>query len=303
MIKKLLLLTFLAFTFNTSHAQWTILQQYFDGADTSMFNSIIIQLDTSSNNIWQVGPPQKSVFDSAATAPNALVTDTINTYPVNNTSSFSFSYNLHAYSQGGVLAIRWKQKLDMDSAMDGGIIEYSIDTGNTWKNVFTDTTVYNFYGFDSTNVDTLADGTHAFTGTDSVWRDIWLCFIRNTANTLFKFRFTFRSDSIDNNRDGWMIDNMFIQPTIFHTVNTVNPQSTFLVYPTITSGIVKVATGDKKNKIENILVLDAQGRIVKRHNGQADISVLDISDLPASNYFVHVSSGEKIEVHQITLTQ
>ena len=53
-------------------------------------------------------------------------------------------------------------------------------------------------------------GNTAFSGTDSLWRNIWLCF-----NTLamppidsLYIRYRFVSDSINNNREGWIIDNM-----------------------------------------------------------------------------------------------
>ena len=166
-----------------------------------------------------------------------------------------------------------------------------------------DPNVYNFYGFDSSNIDTLQDGTYAFTGTDNVWRDIWLCYNLNTlTNKDYMLRFTFRSDSVDSNRDGWMIDNMLLQRTIFHTVAKIDPGNTFIVYPTITNGIIKVATGDAKAKIESILILDMHGRIVKRHNAQTDKTTVDISGLPDCNYFVHVHSGSKIEVHKVLLS-
>jgi hypothetical protein len=93
--------------------------QYFDGADTSLSNSIFIQLDTSSANIWQIGRPQKSLFDSAATFPNALVTDTLNYYPDSNVSRFTFK--VVPWFSWGVLALQWKQKLDMDLHHDGAL--------------------------------------------------------------------------------------------------------------------------------------------------------------------------------------
>lgn len=303
MVKKLLLLTFLTFILNLAYAQ-SPLQQYFDGADTLSSKSIIIILDTSSSNIWQVGPPQKTIFDSAATNPNVLVTDTINTYPVNDTSIFTFKTHGLGWGSGGIIAVRWKQKLDMDFKKDGGIIEYSIDTGKTWLNVFHNTSVYNFYGFDTTNADTLTDGTFAFTGTDTVWRDIWLCYkIPVTPYGDFMFRFTFRSDNVDSNKEGWMIDNMLVQETFYHTVSTVAPQGTFLVFPTITNGIVKVTIGKDKQKIDNILILNKEGQVVRRSKGKINNATMDISGLPAGNYFVHIHSGDKIEVHKIVLIQ
>jgi len=45
---------------------------------------------TQSNNIWQIGRPNKTQFTNAISQPNALVTDTILTYPTNNASSFTF---------------------------------------------------------------------------------------------------------------------------------------------------------------------------------------------------------------------
>lgn len=263
-----------------------------------------LQIEQPGTSIWQIGPPQKSIFDTASTSPNVIVTDTINTYPINDTSTFTIGLNTSTVNWA-ITAIRWTQKLDMDSAADGGIVEISVDSGQTWVNIFNDTTVYNFYGFNTANVDTLADGTVAFTGTDSLWKDIWLCYGYTTISQTDSMilRFTFRSDSTDNQKDGWMIDNMFVTRTFVHTVGKIDPNKSFLVYPTITNGIIKVAMGDNLAKIENILILDAQGRIVKRQNGQTDKATIDISSLANGNYFVHVQSGQKIEVHQITLIQ
>src|SRR5690606_28661361 len=94
-------------------AQTFLFQQYFDGNDTLTGHRL--QIDTGS--IWQIGPPQKSVFDSAATNPNVIVTDTINTYPINDTSSFTVGLNTSLVNWA-ITAIRWTQKLDMDSAAD-----------------------------------------------------------------------------------------------------------------------------------------------------------------------------------------
>src|ERR1700756_1811269 len=130
-MKKIYTLLFIAFISSTSFAQYYF-TQYFDGANTSPSNSIIINLDTASGNIWQVGKPQKTIFHAAATVPNALVTDTINYYPIKNTSVFTFSFNCIA--PYAVMALQWMQKLDMDPHHhDGGIVEFSTDSGTTWQ--------------------------------------------------------------------------------------------------------------------------------------------------------------------------
>src|SRR4051812_44380034 len=104
------LIIFILFFTCKSDAQF--FQQFFDGADTSVSNSIIIEYDTSSSNIWQVGAPHKNIFDSASTRPNAIVTDTSAFYPVNNVSRFSFV--VLPWVTWGIYALQWNQKIDMD---------------------------------------------------------------------------------------------------------------------------------------------------------------------------------------------
>ena len=142
MKKIYLTITCLFLVVCTLKAQYTT--QYFDGADTIPNYSVKIKIGNNSNNIWQIGPPQKIIFNSASTAPNVLVTDTINNYPPNNISQFKFT--VVPFNTFGVMAIQWNQKLDMNLQHDGGIIEYSIDTGTTWHNIFNDPHVYNVYG-------------------------------------------------------------------------------------------------------------------------------------------------------------
>ena len=48
-----------------------------------------IDTTTYHHNIWQIGAPHKTVFSAAYTAPNVIITDTVNHYPVNDTSVFT----------------------------------------------------------------------------------------------------------------------------------------------------------------------------------------------------------------------
>lgn len=244
-------------------------RQYFDGADTICSpnihpSAICISIDDDSTNIWQVGIPQKIFFNSAATFPNAILTDTINSYPPNNTSSFQFT--IHPWINRGILAIQWKQKLDMDEGLDGGKIEFSVDAGTTWQNAFNNPHVYNFYGYQSANQDTLSNGDFVFSGTDSLWRDIWLCYDMTwlSMNDSITVRFTFMSDSIDNGKDGWMIDNMLIHLTIIHTVSEVKPEKYLNVYPNPALDIIHIETQKIQDFhiIEEMVLMNSAGQIV-----------------------------------------
>lgn len=304
MNRKFLLFIPLVLLINLSFGQngW---QQYFDGADTIVYTSLIIQTDTAdTTNIWQVGIPQKTIFDSALTKPNVIVTDTINKYPSNDTSVFTFGKAIQGVNWS-ILAIRWAQKIDMDSALDGGIVEVSLDSGNTWNNIFLDQNVYNLYGFDTSTVKALQDSSVAFTGTDSVWRDIWLCYGFQTISFTdsIAIRFTFRSDSVDNSREGWMIDNMFMRQTFSHTVSEVDQEHTFLVYPTITSGVVQVASNEEAGKIYALTITDMQGRVMKKMNCGDFKAEFDISEMSSGNYIVTIFSDNKIESHKVFLSQ
>ena len=103
-------------------------EQYFDGADTTS-QSVQISFGTDSNNVWQIGPPQKTLFNAAATEPNVLVTDTINPYITGDTSMVVATAPLEGI--GWILAVEWMQKLDLDTNLAGAVLEYSLDDGQT----------------------------------------------------------------------------------------------------------------------------------------------------------------------------
>lgn len=293
-------------------------QQYFDGYDSvqwvgSNFMGTII--DTSNiDNIWQIGSPHKTIFNSANTYPNVMVTDTINTYPINNQSKFliKINRNLWGGGPGSILALQWVQKIDMEIGKDGGMIEYSFDNGSTWANVFNNPYTYNFYGFDPQNKDTLATGEYVFSGTDSLWRNIWLCFDYNYLATITNdsvfFRFTFLSDSIDSQQDGWMIDNLFAQMTVVHTVKlTPNETNAYLkVFPTNTSGRVNIETEKLQefHIIENIELISPDGKVAQSWGTSPTKFFIDIKEgLPNGVYYVKVKTNKKTETLPIVLNR
>ncbi|MCD4730592.1 MAG: T9SS type A sorting domain-containing protein [Bacteroidales bacterium] len=285
------------FGFNQTYSQ------YFDGADTSAFNSIFVQVDTSALNVWQIGPPQKIIFDSAVTFPNVIMTDTINFYPVNNTSGFQFT--IIPWVTWGILAIQWMQKLDMDSGADGGVIEFSVDGGNSWENVFNNPYVYNFYGYDSTNVDTLPSGQIAFTGTDSTWKDLWLCYDMTwlSLNDSIMVRHTFISDSVDNSKEGWMIDNLLVHVTIIHTVNEVEQEEYLKIQPNPTTGKIDIIARkiDGFHIIEKMELIDMEGKVVQEFGISPTKFFIDIGHHQDGIYFLKIKTNLQIETFKVVL--
>lgn len=302
---KKLLLTCLLFAFSLNQSSAQFYSQYFDVPDSLTYNPLRILVDSSSNNIWQIGPPQKVIFNSSSTLPNAIVTDTINTYPVNDSSSFIIK--IPVWSPFGIFAVQWMQKLDMDAQHDGGYIEYSTDTGQTWENVFNNPYVYNFYGFDSANADTLMNGDFAFSGTDSVWKNVWLCFDfswwSTFSNDTVLFRFTFKSDSIDNAKEGWIIDNMFAQTTFIHTVKEGESTEYLNVFPNPSTGIINIQMEkiQEFHIIEKMELIDITGKSVQMWENIPVKFWIDGKKYKPGVYFLKVKTNIRSEFRQIVI--
>ncbi len=289
------------FTFVSLTIRCQTYNQFFDGFNTNPSNSIIVGIQTSSTNIWQIGAPQKTMFNSASTLPKVIITDTINTYPINNVSTFTFAVKNTA--SGFPYALQWKQKLDMDAGLDGGIIEISMNSGNTWQNVHNNPNVYQFYGFLPSSKDTINGNEYCFSGTDNVWRDIWLCLptvLTNLNDTIY-YKFTFKSDGINTNKEGWMIDNMNAHNTIIHPVKEISQIDNIVVYPNITNGIVNVEMKKTANTdvIQNIELYNSEGKLVESYGQNYTKVVLDISKHKAGMYYLNVTINKKVSKFKI----
>ena len=276
-------------------------QQYFEGSNN---NIDIVFIPGDSTNSWEVGKPEKEIFDSASTLPNAILTKLDTTYPINDTSSFLINPN-YDWNPYGVHAIQWMQKLDIDSN-DICIIEFSSDSVE-WSNAFDNPYVYNFYGFDSLNVDTLksidslTEDLIGFSGTDTVWRNIWLCFDQSYFSQIYA-RFKIISDSVDTYQEGWMMDNLFAHETFVHTVS--EQQKEYLkIYPTITNGRVNIQTKklDKYHIIESIYVYNINGEIVKSIKNVPTKFFINIDDLEKGQYFIKIKTNIRTETHKVVL--
>ncbi|MCB0807097.1 MAG: T9SS type A sorting domain-containing protein [Bacteroidales bacterium] len=302
-MKSKIITLFLLVTCGLTGISQPTFTQYFDGADTSAYNSILVEIDNAPGNIWQIGMPQKAIFNSAATIPNAMITDTTHFYPASNTSRFRARI-INDWVFFGVLAFQWMQKLDMDSDHDGGIIEFSTDGGDSWQNAFNNPYVYNFYGWDPVNQDTLTNGEYAFSGTDTTWKNIWLCFDLSWMSLFpdtINVRYTFTSDSIDNEREGWMIDNMMAHITIIHTVDETEPGDYMTISPNPTTGRINIETQklDKFHIIEKIELIDMAGKVVKRWGTSPTKFYIDISDQPEGSYILKVKTNIKTETFRV----
>jgi len=178
-----------------------------------------IYRDTVENPdcIWQIGAPQKPVLDSARSPVNVIITDTVNSYPPNDTSSFIImqivDYGWYTPAPIDVPPhLAGFYYVDSDTLTDYGTIEISADSGQTWINVLTDTQ-YNFFP----QCGNCNFKKPVLTGSSGAWK-LFIISFRDFAmnnpidpgDTVY-LRFRFISDSTQTNRDGLMYDDFYMR--------------------------------------------------------------------------------------------
>lgn len=179
---------------------------------------LTVDLISNPSNIWQIGSPQKAVLNNAWSSPQVIITDLTNTYPVNDISSFTIeSTSLEASSSVSWtnFNLHFHYFVDSDTLTDFGTIEFSPDDGATWINLINDPTYSGYLDW----VVNSTVGLPVLSGSSGGWVDAMVdmrqlgVFLDIQPGTLFKWRFSFESDAIQNNRDGLMYDNILIEIT------------------------------------------------------------------------------------------
>ena len=255
--------------------------------DTSEFFRLKIDTVSNPNNIWQIGEPQKSIFTSAYSVPNAILTDTINSYPVNDTSRFVINHissilGGFQYSHTAILA--GKYRVNSDTINDFGVIDFSPDNGNTWIDLLTDTEYLNQWCYEWWST------KPTLTGNSPGWTDfyVWVAGFGPVFNIqpgdTVQYRFTFISDSIQTNKDGLMFDNLHFED--WHEgINETQNQFKTKIYPNPTSGIVEIQFLNENNEIFEFTLFDSNGRVILTKFSTSRSSIeLDLSEYNSGVY-------------------
>lgn len=102
-----------------------------------------------------------------------------------------------------------------------------------------------------------------------------------------------------------MIDNMMAHTTWVHTVkSTTREDIPALVYPTLTTGIVNIeAEQSSKEQVQDVVLMNADGKILKRYGAGAIKRQIDIGNNPPGLYYLKVATAHKQKTYKITLTQ
>jgi hypothetical protein len=258
----------------------------------------LLWIDTLANpdNTWQIGAPQKPVFTSASTQPNAIVTDTLDSYPVNDVSSFLLRHNVGL----GFLMPNWvvlagRYAVDSDTLTDFGTIEFSPDNGGLWIDLVNDTSYGSAIDWGTFNT------PPALTGSSGGWREFAVHLeqlgplFQMTEYDTVLFRFTFTSDGVQTNRDGLMFDSLSVWDVPPVGIQEhVGTQLQVQVFPNPSAEQVTLAWGSPLQTAHLLLVYDNTGRCVATRNvpaGEAAVTFLTTAHPPGA-YVCRLVSSE-----------
>lgn len=269
-------------------------------------SSYFFQFDSiQSNNIWQIGTINKMVFNGGVYGYRALATDTLQSYPPNNISSFQFSIKNCALIAAGYCGGYWNcsifidMRIISDSLSDGGTIEVS-HNNSTWENIINDSLVTidgDIYSIQDT-VKSL--GKPGYSGLSGKWKQLMISYNRFDNIKPFdtiSFRFTFASDSINTNKDGWLIGKIETGG-VFESTNDISYESHKLSYPNPSKN--KLFIDKVINTSTNYEIFDCTGKVLKKDKIMSN-SYIDISTLKVGLYFIRINFGTDFKVERFVI--
>jgi len=318
-MKKILVIALLALCMNA------IAQNNYDTVSFEKPSTEIV-IKNTSNSLWQIGKPQKTLFDSAYSGKRAILTDTISDYPPNDTSSFIYIIR-NPYTQTCETCMQFWHKYDMDTTGDKGIIDASYDGGKSWLLLKdTSNTSFGYMGPSYINWEYdyhKSNGTYTShklitSGSSGGWIQPYICwqwFIPVKKDTIITnpdslmIRFTFVSDATTKNKEGWMIDEIVTSSAPWQDctgikVNTL--ADNISVYPNPAFSVIQV-TGNQLTVI-GIEIYDMLGEKVYQSlvNGHSLSGVspmtnalmtnapmtINVSSFPSGMYFAEIRTAK-----------
>ncbi len=300
-MKKLFTLLIVLFAYNAANAQYYWSEQFEYPNDG--YRSRFVMDTTHANNRWQIGHPNKVVFDSAScySMPNVIVTDTVNYFPPNDTSVFTM---YHVYTHYPMMQVMFYYKLDIDTNMKA-VMEISGDNGANWINPITEDTTYMFYWSSKPSLDTSTASWQAF----ELGLYPWASAIAGgsytfphyrTSDTLL-FRFTLISGSDTTHRDGWMMDDfMIVNAPMEGLVHSVDLDLNLNCYPVPAAYRLFIANKKPLTNKAFITVTDVYGREIYNMETNDMLATLNFS-LPDGVYCLKYRTGGNVSMKMFTI--
>lgn len=248
-----------------------------------------IEIPNTANNLWQRANSQKSILTHTG---KVMITDSTHFYPTSNESTFEIhwpAWNQYPLS----LIMSFHHSMDSDSLLDGGTIEVSRDHGTTWTNVLEDQTNMLFLSQELySSTDTLYTGEKGFSGTFAdrftqiEW--IWMFPIKDMPEDTMYYRFRFISDTVDNQKEGWMISDITFSYADLGTGIPELDAFDFSFSPNPSNGMIQLeCTTEAKSAVLSNLNGEVISEEILEHK-----KVLNYSGLSKGIYFLRLSTAD-----------
>lgn len=193
---------------------WDEVNSIFEVTDSMNFEDPSTFTFSYSDSFWQIANPNKLVFNASWSGTNALLTDSVLSYPINTDASFVIHVKPWTTMN---FFISFNHRLDLDVG-DSAHIEFSIDSIE-WVNYCDLGVIFKTYYKTDLNTqqseEAIFGENPVFTDTTTSWQQIsfWLMYnfpVKNIFTEDLFIRFRLNSDSIPSSHDGWMIDDVYM---------------------------------------------------------------------------------------------
>jgi hypothetical protein len=276
-----------------------------------------IIIDSISSDVWQIGSPAKIFFNAAHSGEKAILTDTVSNYTNNDTTSFIYVIR-NPYTQTCATSMEFWHKYDIDTLTEKGIIDASYDGGKSW--VIVSDTMGSFWDFGfwwdfDYHASSGESSVHPLTvlGRSDGWilsRFSWQWWFPVKSDTIIinpdslMIRFTFISDSIETNKEGWMIDDIVTTSVNINLCSGIEENNTsyqISISPNPFSWQAALST-DYPLRNATITIYNCYGQKVKTIKNIMESPVILFRDnLPSGIYFLVIDSDKNPVLQKFVL--
>lgn len=243
-----------------------------DFEDNECLDQLIIDTVDYPDNLWQIGKPQKQIINHASTPFNVIITDTINSYPVNNTSVFDIKYIASEGDKYGLRIFAGNYIAQTDSLKDFGKMEFSPDNGSSWIDILNDKVPdYNIIW--NSPIPVLTGKPNEWKYFDFMFADNGSVFDIEVGDTLI-IRFSFISDSVFDDLDGIAFDNLCFYDFVEGISEAKFKYIKSKIYPNPSTEIFTIAFENPRSDPFQLSIYDAQSRLLYTQENIADDKIL-----------------------------
>lgn len=290
-MKKLFLFLILTFTVFFSYGQFG--GQFDFESGFSDFDYVTIDTVSDTSNCWQIGIPSKSLFNEAYSPVHAIITDTLNPYTADDTSSFIITHVRPPNGGGNTsLQLNFWFMMNSDTLTDFGKIEASIDQGNTWVDLMEVDELYNFYWMDPKPI---------LSGKSGSWKHFSLelrslTYELGFSDTLL-YRFSFISDTIQTNKDGWMLDDFVLTDT-WEGIEELGSDERMFVYPNPAGD--KLFVKSDSDFDGTIRIFNLNGQLIRETASNKSLTEINTENLRPGVYLIKVLGSKGLAIKKFT---